>query len=105
MSTWAENETSRTRKVEIEAKIQHLREWLKGEVDIDAEEGDPDLFEREKHLALLTTLERRLDQTETALRAIDKGCTGFVNVAANRSTQNGWKSNPMRRCACPVSRR
>jgi RNA polymerase-binding transcription factor DksA len=64
-------------KVEIEAKIQHLREWLKGEVDIDAEEGDPDLFEREKHLALLTTLERRLEQTQTALRAIDKGLYGI----------------------------
>ena len=45
-------------RVEIEAKIQHLGEWLKGEVDIDAEEGDPDLFEREKNLALLNTLER-----------------------------------------------
>ena len=60
-------------RVEIEAKIQHLGEWLKGEVDIDAEEGDPDLFEREKNLALLNTLERRLEQTISAMRAIDKG--------------------------------
>ncbi len=63
-------------RAEIEAKIQHLGEWLKGEVDIDAEEGDPDLFEREKNLALLNTLERRLEQTISALRAIDKGLYG-----------------------------
>ncbi len=54
-------------RTEIEAKIQHLGEWLKGEVDIDAEEGDPDLFEREKNLALLNTLERRLEQTISAI--------------------------------------
>ena len=60
----------------FEAKIQHLGEWLKGEVDIDAEEGDPDLFEREKNLALLNTLERRLEQTISAMRAIDKGLYG-----------------------------
>ncbi|WP_423226058.1 TraR/DksA family transcriptional regulator [Candidatus Amarolinea aalborgensis] len=64
-------------RTEIEAKIQHLGEWLKGEVDIDAEEGDPDLFEREKNLALLNTLERRLEQTVSALRAIDKGLYGI----------------------------
>jgi len=64
-------------RTEIEAKIQHLGEWLKGEVDIDAEEGDPDLFEREKNLALLNTLERRLEQTVSALRAIGKGLYGI----------------------------
>jgi len=64
-------------RTEIEAKIQHLGEWLKGEVDIDAEEGDPDLFEREKNLALLNTLERRLEQTVSALRAINKGLYGI----------------------------
>lgn len=61
---------------ELDAKIQHLGEWLKSEVDIDAEEGDPDLFEREKNLALLNTLERRLEQIVSAMRAIDKGLYG-----------------------------
>ena len=41
--------------------IEMLKETLKGEVDIDAEEGDPDLIEREKSAALLATLERKLD--------------------------------------------
>ena len=38
--------------------------------------GDPDLFEREKNLALLNTLERRLEQIDSALRAIAKGLYG-----------------------------
>ncbi len=57
--------------------IEMLRESLKGEVDIDAEEGDPDLIEREKSAALLATLERKLDSIEAALRALDKGLYGI----------------------------
>lgn len=57
--------------------IEMLKETLKGEVDIDAEEGDPDLIEREKSAALLATLERKLDSIEAALRALDKGLYGI----------------------------
>ncbi|MCS6843217.1 MAG: TraR/DksA C4-type zinc finger protein [Caldilineales bacterium] len=57
--------------------IQHVREWLQGEVDTDVEEADPDLTEREKNLALLITLERKLESIQTALRAIEKGKYGI----------------------------
>lgn len=57
--------------------IQHLREWLQGEVDTDVDEADPDLAEREKNLALLTTLERKLESIQSALRAIEKGLYGI----------------------------
>lgn len=60
----------------IEDDIEHVREWLQGEVDADAEEGDPDLAEREKNLALIMALERRLESINAALRAIDKGQYG-----------------------------
>lgn len=60
----------------IEDDIKHVREWLQGEVDADAEEGDPDLAEREKNLALIMALERRLESINAALRAIDKGKYG-----------------------------
>lgn len=56
--------------------IEHLREWLQGEVDVDIDEGDPDLAEREKNLALVITLERKLESIQAALRAIDKGLYG-----------------------------
>lgn len=64
-------------RVAILDDIEHLREWLQGEVDVDAEEGDPDLTEREKNLALLLALERRLESIDAALRAIDKGLYGI----------------------------
>lgn len=57
--------------------IAQLREWLQGEVDADAEEGDPDLIEREKNAALLSSLERRLESVNAAIRAIDKGRYGI----------------------------
>ncbi len=61
----------------IEDDILHLREWLQGEVDVDADEGDPDLAEREKNLSLLMPLERKLESVNAALRAIDKGKYGI----------------------------
>jgi RNA polymerase-binding protein DksA len=61
----------------IEDDILHLREWLQGEVDVDADEGDPDLAEREKNLSLLMALERKLESVNAALRAIDKGKYGI----------------------------
>lgn len=63
--------------------IEHLKEWLQGEVDVDAEEGDPDLAEREKNLALLTVLERKLESVNMALRAMDKGRYGICERCGN----------------------
>jgi RNA polymerase-binding protein DksA len=62
---------------EIKQNLEHLREAMKEEVDVDAEEGDPDLIEREKNVALASQLERRLEGVQAALRAIDKGRYGL----------------------------
>ena len=61
----------------IEVGLERLREALREEVDVDAEEGDPDLIEREKNVALLSQLERKLEDVHAALRAIDKGKYGL----------------------------
>jgi DnaK suppressor protein len=60
----------------IAGELEHLREALKVEVDVDAEEGDPDLIEREKNVALVSSLETKLARVHAALRAIDKGKYG-----------------------------
>ncbi len=80
----ATQQAARQEREQLEAErrqvlqdIQILRESLKGEVDIDLEEGDPDLIEREKSAALLATLERKLESIETALRSIEKGLYGI----------------------------
>lgn len=58
-------------------QLERLRETLKVEVDVDAEEGDPDLIEREKNVALVAQLEGRLARVQAALRSIDKGRYGI----------------------------
>ena len=64
-------------RTSIAASLEHLRDALKEEVDVDAEEGDPDLIEREKNVALVSQLERKLEGVDAALRAIDKGNYGI----------------------------
>jgi DnaK suppressor protein len=60
----------------ITGAIERLRDALKVEVDVDSEEGDPDLIEREKNVALLTQLEHKLEGVHSALRSIEKGTYG-----------------------------
>jgi DnaK suppressor protein len=60
----------------VTGELERLREALKVEVDVDAEEGDPDLIEREKNVALVSQLEGKLARVHAALRAIDKGKYG-----------------------------
>lgn len=71
-----EREKLMAERVAILDDIEHLRESLQGEVDPDADEGDPDLAEREKNLALLTVIERKLESVNMALRAMEKGSYG-----------------------------
>lgn len=59
------------------ADIAALKETLRGEVDVDVDEGDPDIVEREKSGALLESLETQLASVEDALRAMEKGTYGI----------------------------
>jgi RNA polymerase-binding protein DksA len=61
---------------EVQEELARVREWLRTEVDVDADEGDPVFFEREKNLALVNALERKLESVTTALRAVEKGTYG-----------------------------
>ena len=53
-----------------------FRESLRSEVDIDIEEGDPEIIEREKSATILETLEVKLAAIEHALKIIDAGQYG-----------------------------
>jgi DnaK suppressor protein len=57
--------------------VERLQETLKTEVDPDADEGDPDLVEREKAVALVQSLRRRLDAIDSALRHAQEGTYGI----------------------------
>jgi DnaK suppressor protein len=64
-------------KAQLEAEVERLRAALKTEVDPDADEGDPDLVEREKVVALVNTMEYRLDAIDYALRQAQQGAYGI----------------------------
>jgi DnaK suppressor protein len=61
-------------------EISRFRAVLKYELDADPEEGDSDLYEREKTLALLRTLEQKLYSLTHALAKIDDGTYGNCEI-------------------------
>jgi hypothetical protein len=75
-------------------ELDRLREALKVEVDPDADEGDPDLVEREKVMALVQGLERKLESIEYALR----------QAQVNQSIQPAWRWCRKPRCASDANR-
>jgi DnaK suppressor protein len=65
---------------ETVGEIGRLKAALKHELDADPEEGDPDLYEREKTLALLRNLEEKQYSLGHALAMIDDGTYGICEV-------------------------
>ncbi|MHB0875320.1 MAG: TraR/DksA C4-type zinc finger protein [Anaerolineae bacterium] len=58
-------------------EIERLRALLKTETDASTQEGDPDIYERERNLAFLESAEQRLEAVERAIRTLEKGTYGF----------------------------
>ena len=62
---------------QIVAELTHLREFMQAEVDVEPDEGDAEIFEREKNAALISVLEHKLQDIDAALRSIEKGRYGI----------------------------
>ena len=73
----AQLEKLRQERQQIVTELERLRDSLRAEVDPDADEGDPDLVEREKVMALVQTLEHRLELVDYALRQAQEGTYGI----------------------------
>lgn len=58
-------------------ELSRLRESMQAEVDVEPDEGDAEIFEREKNAALIAVLETKLQDVQTALRSIEKGSYGI----------------------------
>jgi len=58
-------------------ELERLRELLRGEVEIDLDDFSPDLYERDKAMAIIQSLELKLESIRRALRAIEKGVYGI----------------------------
>lgn len=61
----------------VEEELEHLREFMLAEVDVEPDEGDAEIFEREKNAALIAVLEGKLKDIEAALRSMEKGRYGI----------------------------
>ena len=68
---------------ETVAEIRRMQEMLKSEPDADPDEGDPDLYEREKTLALLRNLEVKQHSLSRALARMDDGTYGKCEICGN----------------------
>lgn len=70
-------------QTQVHEELTHLRELMQAEVDVEPDEGDSEIFEREKNAALIAVLERRLQDIESALKSIDKGEYGICTRCGN----------------------
>jgi RNA polymerase-binding protein DksA len=64
---------------QVEEELRNLREMMQAEVDVEPDEGDAEIFEREKNAALIAVLERRLSDISAALRSMAKGTYGICD--------------------------
>lgn len=70
-------------KAQAEAELEHLRESMRSEVDTDPEEGDTEIFEREKNAALIAVLQRKVKDIDAALRSMEMGHYGICERCGN----------------------
>ncbi|HRJ44076.1 MAG: TraR/DksA C4-type zinc finger protein [Caldilineaceae bacterium] len=68
---------------QVTSELNNLRSAMLNEVDTEPDEGDAEIFEREKTAALIAVLERRIQDIEHALRAIEKGQYGICERCGN----------------------
>ena len=61
----------------VVTELAHLREFMLAEVDVEPDEGDAEIFEREKNAALIAVLEHKLRDIDSALTSIEKGRYGI----------------------------
>lgn len=64
---------------QAKSELDKLREYMQAEVDVDPEEGDSAIFEREKNAALISVLERKLKDIDAALSSLAKGRYGICD--------------------------
>ena len=53
-------------RAQIADELENLRELMQAEVDVEPDEGDAEIFEREKNAALIAVLERKIGDIDTA---------------------------------------
>lgn len=61
----------------VDEELVNLRVLMQGEVDVELDEGDTEIVEREKTAALISVLESRQQAIKHALHVVDLGQYGI----------------------------
>ena len=64
------------------------------EIEHDSDEGDPDVYEREKLLAVTRTMEDKIESLDYALKALDNGHYGTCERCGNEIGAERLKAIP-----------
>jgi RNA polymerase-binding protein DksA len=67
----------------VAEELSHLREQMQAEVDVEPDEGDAEISEREKNATLIGVLERRILDIDAAIKAIESGSYGICTRCGN----------------------
>ncbi len=75
-------------------ELTRLRDQMKTEIEHDTDEGDPDVYEREKLLAVIRTLEDKVESIDHALKALETGHYGTCERCGNEIGAERLKALP-----------
>lgn len=81
--TEAERKKLEKEHAQTTAELHRLREYLKADLEPGRDEVDLDVYEREKTLALVRRMEKRIEEINSALRAAQKGTYGICERCGN----------------------
>lgn len=70
-------------RAQVAEELENLRDLMQAEVDVEPDEGDAEIFEREKNAALIAVLERKIQDIDAALRSIERGQYGICERCGN----------------------
>ena len=76
------------------AELHRLRSQMQTEIEHDADEGDPDIYEREKLLAVIRTLEDKMESLDYAMKALDNGQYGICERCGSEIGAERLKAMP-----------
>ena len=79
---------------ETVVKMERLRESMTYDLETSPEEGDPDVWEREKIASLLRSLENKLAEIDRALRMTERGDYGLCERCAQAIDPARLKAMP-----------
>ena len=76
------------------SELDRLRSQMQVEIEHDSDEGDPDVYEREKLLAVMRTMEDKIESLDYALKALDNGQYGICERCGNEIGAERLKAIP-----------